>query len=83
MGALFNDASVVHDTYAVGICDGAQSMGDDYRGAVAHQSLKRLLNETFALGIERGGGLVENKHRGILEYRSGDADTLALAPRKA
>ena len=61
---------------------GREAMGDDERRAAVHQAVERLLHQRLALGIERGGRLVEQQHRRILQDGAGDGDALALAAGK-
>gem|GEM_PF-3964413 len=53
-------------------------MGDDDRRATLHQTVERLLNEEFALVVQRARGLVEQKDRGVAQQRARDGDPLAL-----
>ena len=77
-----DDAAFFHDEDAIGIDDGGEAMGDDDGGAVVHELLGGVLDELFGLGIEGGGGLVEDEDAGILEEDAGDGDALALAAGK-
>jgi hypothetical protein len=52
-------------------------------GSPAHQGLERGLHLAFGLRVERGGGLVEDQDRRVLEQRPGDRQALALAAGKA
>ena len=45
MGALLDDAAVLHHQDQVCVPDGGQSVGDDKTGAVAAQCIHRLLKE--------------------------------------
>ena len=51
---------------------------DDCRPS-RHQRPERVLNERFALGVERARGLVEDQNRRVLQDRARDRDALALA----
>ena len=60
VGAAFHDAAVFQHRDEIRIADRAQSVGDDKAGSVAHQSLKRLLDQPLRGGVDAGRGLVEN-----------------------
>ena len=79
---LFHDASGLDDIDPVGATDGGQAVGDDQRGAAAHQPGQCILDQAFALGIERRGGFVEDQDGRILEHGAGDGDALPLAARE-
>ena len=44
MRALFPEAALVEDQYAVGVLDSAQAMRDDEGGSAAEQSVERVAN---------------------------------------
>ena len=77
--ALLGDAALLHDDDAVGVFDGGQAVRDDQRGAVLHQPGQRLLDETLRFRVERARRLVEKQDRRILQDRTGDGNSLALA----
>ena len=54
-------------------------MGDDDTGAVFHEASEGVLDEFFRLGVEGGGGFVEDEDGGVFEDGAGDGDALALA----
>ena len=83
MCASFYDASLVEHAYLVGVLDCRQSVGYGNGGARAHESLKSVLNESFALGVECRCSLVENEYGRILEYGAGYADALSLSARES
>ena len=58
----------------------AMSYNDD--GAPAHDRAHVLLNDPFALVVERGGRLIQDQNAGICHKRPGDRDALTLAPRE-
>jgi len=41
-----------------------------------HEALERLPDKRFALGIQAGGGLIQDEQRGVYEKRAGDGDAL-------
>ncbi len=59
--------------------DGAEAVGDDEGGAALHQVAQGILDQMFALGVQRTGGFVEDQDFGIGEDGAGDGDALLLA----
>ena len=51
----------VHHQNLVGTADGREAVGDDDGSALAHQLGDGVLDELFGLGVDAGGGLVENE----------------------
>jgi len=47
-----------------------------------HQPRQGFLHQGLALGVERGGGFVEQQQRRIAQDGAGDGDALALAARQ-
>ena len=79
MRAFLDDAAGLHHQDAVAGEHGRQPMRDHQRGAPAHQALERVLDQGLALGVERGGRLVEQQQRRVAQDRARDGDALALA----
>ncbi len=61
VAAAFDDATVVDDEDAVGVADGGKTMSDDEAGAALHQTFEGFVDEPLALGIEGGGGFIEEQ----------------------
>ena len=78
VGTPLDDLPVVEYADKVGVFDGGEAVGDDDGGAVAHEVVERFLDEFFGLGVEGGGGFVENHDGRILEDGTCDAEALAL-----
>ena len=57
-------------------------MRDDQHRATAHDSAHVLLDDAFALVVERRGRLVEDEDAWIGGKRAGDGDALALSSRE-
>jgi hypothetical protein len=53
-------------------------MGDDDGGAVFHDSLESVIDESLRGLVESAGGLVEQKDAGLADDSSCDSDTLFL-----
>ena len=83
VGATFNDASVIQHHDAVGIFNSGQTVGNDKDGTTCHQLIHAILHQLFGTGIDGGGGLVQDHHRGIGHSCTGDGDQLPLSLGKA
>jgi hypothetical protein len=78
MPALDDAPGLQHDDL-VGVDDGRKAVGDGQHGPVAAEGAQFFLNGALGLGVERGGGLVEDQDRRVLEDGAGDGDALLLA----
>ena len=65
MRALLDDAALVEHQDAVAGQHGRKPMRDHQCGAALHQPRQRHLHQRLALGVERGGRLVEEEERGL------------------
>ena len=79
MGAFFLDAVLGKHQDSLGVLDSGQTMGNDERGAVFGQFLKRILNDALTFVIQRRGRFVKDQDRRVLKEDSGDRKTLLLA----
>ena len=79
MPAVLDDLAALDHQDAVGMHDGVQPVRDDDGGAVLAEMLDRLLHLALGFGIERGGRLVEQDDRRVLEQGARNGDALALA----
>ena len=61
VGAALDDPAVLDGEDHVGAEDRGEPVRDRDRRAPLHQRLERLLHEPLAVGVERGGGLVEDR----------------------
>jgi hypothetical protein len=77
--SLLDGAAAVEHDERVHPPDRGQPVRDHDRRPVRHQRPERVLDQRFALGIERTGGLVEDQDRRVLQDRARDRDALALA----
>ena len=73
-----DDAALREHGDAGGVADGREPVRDHQHGAVLHQLVEGALDLALALGVERGGGLVEEEDGGVLEERAGDGEALLL-----
>ena len=61
------------------MADGEKAVGDDETGAAFHETFQCFIGGPLALGVEGGGGFVEQEDAGIGQNGAGDGDALALA----
>ena len=78
MGAALDDAAVFQHHDHIGVLYGGEAVGDDENGASLHQTVHAPLYHGFGMGVDAGGGFVEDHHRRIRYRRPGDGDELAL-----
>ena len=79
MVALLDDPALGDDGDLVGVLDGGQPVRDDQRGAPAAQLVECLLDQDLGGVVQRGGGLVEDQDRRVLEEDARDGQPLLLA----
>ena len=80
VGAFLHDAALVEHGDPVGEADGGQAVRDEDDGPALGEIGESLLHDVLALGVEIGGGLVQDEDRGILQERSREGDPLPLPP---
>ena len=80
--ALFGHHAVGqhHDFVRTGY--GAHPVGDDKNGFVFYEPGKCLLNGSFVLHVQTGGGLVQQNDGRILQEGAGNGNALTLAAGK-
>ena len=79
MGALFDDATVVEDDDVVGFEDGVEAVCDGNDGSTLHDAAGGFFEQGFGLGVEAGGGFVEDEDGRVFEEGSGEGETLCLS----
>ena len=57
----------------------AFAMGDDQRGGPGIELRSRSKQPRFAVGVERGGGFIEDQERGRAQQGAGEDQALPLA----
>src|SRR4029079_11085453 len=77
--APLDDAPAIEDEDLVGMADGGEPVGDDEAGAARHEAIEGALDEALGLGIDAGGGLIEDEDGRILQQGAGDGDALLFA----
>src|SRR5471030_1878650 len=81
--ALLDDAALVEDEDFVHGAEGGEAVGDADDGAVFGEMVDGFLDFGLGLGIEGGGGFVEDEEGGVADEGAGDGDALALAAGEA
>ena len=71
-----DNAALVEDQNQRGVADGAEPVGDDEDGLADDQLAERLLDQLLALGVERGGGLVEDEDRRVAQEGAGEGERI-------
>ena len=80
-GALFDDAAVLHDGYAVGnLGDDGQVVRDEEHGQVmdAAYLFEEIEDLSLDRDVESGGGFVRDEELRAVDEGHGDEDALAL-----
>ena len=77
--SLLDDAPVVEHHDEIRVADRREPVGDHERCPPGHEALERVEDHGLGLRVDRGGGLVEDEDRRVLDEGAGDADALALA----
>ena len=65
MGAFFEDVAFIENEDDVGLAYGGKAVGNDKGGAADHECFQRFLDQSFAFGIQRGGGFVQDEYTGV------------------
>ena len=81
--ALLDDAAFFEDEDVVHGAEGGEAVGDADDGAVFGEAVDGFLDFGLGLGIERGGGFVEDEDGRVADKGAGDGDALALAAGEA
>lgn len=81
MRALLDDAAGRHDDNVVCIPNGRQAMSNGDSRTTGSGSLQSSLDDTFRLGVESGGCLVEEQNLGVGDNGTRNSDALLLATR--
>ena len=71
MRSLLDDPPTLDDNDAVGIDHGRQAVSYHERGSTMQESCQRLLYDLFRLGIDAGGGFIQDQDAWICQERPG------------
>src|SRR5438034_2420364 len=82
VGADRGNAAAVQYDDAIGDLQCVEAVGDDQRGAVAHEFLECAVNGRLALGVVLAGELVEDEDARVAQDGAGQGQALLLAARQ-
>ena len=75
---VLDDPAALQHHHAVEIAQGCQTMGDRNHRAPAHQPGQGLADRLFGLAVERGGRLIQQQDRRVLQEGARNGDPLPL-----
>ena len=78
-----DESAVFEDVDEVGVHDGGESVCDDEDGVVAAEVCQDVADLAFVVGVEVGGGFVEEEDFPAGEQGAGDGQALALPARES
>src|SRR5580658_5528908 len=78
MSALFRYHACLENNDFVGIPNGAETVRDRDDGSSFHEAFQSFDHEPLGFGVERCGGLVEDKNRCVANDSASDSDSLPL-----
>src|SRR5271157_4356696 len=82
MRAALDDAATFYHQNLVGTANSGQAMRDDERGAPLHQVREAFLDHALRLGVEAGGGFVQDENARVGQDSARNRDPLALSARE-
>src|SRR5262245_52970410 len=82
MGTDFADFAVVQDNDAIRVANRGKTVRDEQASSVAHDFLKRVLNQQLGFRIDTGSGLVKNQDLRLKHQHPGQRQKLPLASGK-
>ena len=83
MGTGLPDLPLVHHNDLIRVLDGGQPVRHHNRGAACHQLFQSVLYPLLRLGINIGGGLVQNEDSRIKGQRPGEGEQLPRVVRES
>ena len=79
VAAGFEDLAFAEDEDFVGAGGGGEAMGDEERCSAVHDLFEGLGDDFFTVGVEVGGGFVEDEYFGVGDEGPGDGEALEFA----
>src|SRR5207253_78365 len=76
--ALFDQLTLVQDQNDIGMADGREAVRYHEGGAPDHKMLQRIKDDGLRFGVNRGGWLIQDENRSVLEKGARHGDALAL-----
>ena len=83
VGSGFRNPAFVQDDDPVRGVDGVQAVGDDQGGPALRETVQGVPDETLALRVQAGGGLVQEQEGRVLQEGAGYRKPLCLAAGEA
>ena len=83
MSSAFNYAPAAHNKDNIRLTNGRKPVRNDKACSAVHKLCKSILNEKLRAGVNGGGSLVKNQHRGIQKHNARNAEELLLPLGKA
>src|SRR6185369_1072306 len=81
--SFFDDLAAVDHDDAVGHAHRAEAVRDEDRGAAGLERLESLEELVLTLGVDRGGGLVQDQELALAHERAREGEALPFAAREA
>src|SRR6266852_8197215 len=78
MRALLAETAFVEDEDAISMLNGAEAVRDDERGAAAEEAVEGVADLRFGLGVDAGGGFIQDEKARIVRESAGEINELAL-----
>ena len=79
VGADLHDGALIHQHDHVRRADGGKTVGNEEDRASTERFEQVVADLALGAGIQGAGGFIEDQHPGVLQHRSGQGHTLALA----
>ncbi len=80
MSTRFDDATFLKNDDLICPKDRVETVGNRDDGTPLHQAAGRFFEKGFGFGVQAGGGLVEDKNRGVFQKGAGERESLCLSP---
>jgi len=80
MSAPFDNLPLVNYKYQVGVAYCRKAVGDDKGRAAFKQSLKRVLDQAFSIGINVRCGFIKYQDARISKHRTGKSSPVPRSP---
>ena len=79
MRAHFAELAFVHDEDGVCALHGGEAVGDEDAGAAFDHAFERAADAQLGVGVDAGGGLIEDEDARVVSKGAGEVDELLLA----
>src|SRR5262249_52350821 len=79
MAPAFDDLALLDHQYLIGAANGGKAMRDDEGRASLHEIRKALLNQLLRLGVQAGGGFIEDQYARLRKDGPRNGNPLSLS----